>query len=107
MWFASRIDSLSRARTVWSEALEPRRLFAAAAPSISVGDLLVTEGHGGAQDAQVIVSLSAASTKSVSVNYRTENGSALAGADYRAVFGTLTFARGQRTATVVVPVLGD
>src|SRR5688572_21612901 len=108
MWFASRIGSVSHARTAPLEALEPRRLFAAAAaPVISVGDLAVTEGNDGARDALVTVSLSAASNKPVSVNFRTEDGTALAGADYRTISGTVTFAPGQRTANVAVPVLGD
>ena len=41
------------------------------------------------------------------VNYATANGTATAGSDYTATSGTLTFAAGETTKTVSVPVLGD
>jgi chitinase len=88
------------------ELLEERRLMSAA-PSVSVGDLTVTEGSGGTRTALVDVSLSTASNKSIAVSFRTENGSAVAGADYQAGSGTLTFAPGQIRKTVAVPVYGD
>lgn len=88
------------------EPLEQRRLMSAA-PFVSVGDLTVTEGSGSTRTAMVEVSLSAASNKAVAISFQTENGSALAGADYQAVSGTLTFARGQTRKTVAVPVFGD
>jgi hypothetical protein len=78
-----------------------------AAPSVSVGDLTVTEGHDGVRTALVTVSLSAASHKLVSVRYRTENGTATAGSDYQSVAGTVTFARGETRKTIAVPVFGD
>ncbi len=53
------------------------------------------------------VSLSAASGQAVTVAYTTSGGTATAGADYTPVSGTLTFAPGQTTQTVTVPVLGD
>jgi hypothetical protein len=88
------------------ERLEQRRLMAAG-PSISVGDVVVMEGNSGAQNAVVTVSLSAASSKSVSVSFRTEDGTASAGSDYRAVAGKLMFAPGEWTKTIAVPVVGD
>ncbi len=42
---------------------------------------------------------------SVTVRYATADGTAVAGTDYTATDGTLTFTAGQSTATVVVPVL--
>ena len=41
----------------------------------------------------------------VTVPYTTANGSALAGTDYTAVSGTLTFTAGQSTLSVDVPIL--
>jgi chitinase len=99
------VESFSRSAAA-VELLEQRRLMSAA-PSVSVGDLTVTEGSGGTRTALVDVSLSAASNKAVAVSFRTENGSALAGADYQAVSGTLTFAPGQTRKTVAVLVFGD
>ena len=88
------------------EQLEQRRLLASG-PSIFLHDLAFTEGNIGAQNALVTVSLSAASNKSVSVGFRTEGGTANAGTDFQAVLGKLTFAPGERTKTIAVPVFGD
>ncbi len=41
------------------------------------------------------------------MNYATQNGTAIAGADFDAIQGTLTFARGQLSRTITVPILGD
>ena len=41
------------------------------------------------------------------VNYATANGTALAGSDYTATTGTLSFEPGDRTKTIDVPVLSD
>jgi hypothetical protein len=53
------------------------------------------------------VTLSAASTQAVSVQYATANGTATAGVDYTAATGTLTFAPGELTKTISVAVTGD
>src|SRR5262249_32445492 len=47
------------------------------------------------------------SVQPVTVNYATANGTALAGSDYTAASGSVTFAPGQTTAAVVVSVLGE
>jgi sugar lactone lactonase YvrE len=51
------------------------------------------------------VSLSTASSEPVTVNYATADGTAVAGANYTAASGTLTFAPGVTTQTVRVPIL--
>ncbi|HZG88301.1 Calx-beta domain-containing protein, partial [Paenibacillus sp.] len=76
-------------------------------PSLSVGDMSLVEGNTGTKEALVTVSLSKAATETVTVSYATANGTALAGADYTAKSGTLTFAPGETTKTIAVPVLGD
>ena len=43
----------------------------------------------------------------VKVDYATSDGTAIAGSDYRATSGTLTFWPGETTKTVAVPVLAD
>src|SRR5690606_18410754 len=53
------------------------------------------------------VTLSAASGQTVSVNYASNNGTATAGSDYTAVSGILTFAPGQTTQTITVPITND
>jgi hypothetical protein len=75
-------------------------------PSLSVGDVTVTEGSGGVT-ANFTVTLSAASDQTVTVDYATADGSALAGSDYDAASGTLTFAPGETQKTVSVAITGD
>jgi hypothetical protein len=53
------------------------------------------------------VSLNAASGRSVAVQYATSSGSATAGSDYVGATGTLTFAAGTTTQTIVVPIGDD
>jgi len=43
----------------------------------------------------------------VTVNYSTADGTASAGSDYRAVSGKLTFALGEMSKSILVPVIGD
>jgi hypothetical protein len=76
--------------------------------SISVSDAApVTEGNSGSTPAYFTVSLSAASTHTVTVGYYTNGGTATAGSDYISTSGTLTFNPGQTSITVPVSVLGD
>jgi hypothetical protein len=67
----------------------------------------VTEGDTGTKNASFVVSLSAAAADPVTVAYSTADNSAGAQADYQAVSGTLTFAPGETSKTVVAPVNGD
>jgi hypothetical protein len=78
-----------------------------ALPSISVADITISEGSSGTKNATFTVTLSSASASAVSVNYATRNGTATAGSDYAAASGTLSFAAGQTSKTVNVPVIGD
>ena len=76
-------------------------------PSLSIDDVSVLEGNFGIVSATFDVSLSNASGRTVSVDYATANGTALAPVDYLAASGTLTFAAGQTTKQVTVLVNGD
>jgi ribosomal protein L35AE/L33A len=78
-----------------------------ATPSLTVSDASVTEGDTGTTSAVFTVSLSAASGLPVTVAYATADGTAVAGGDYTATSGTLTFPAGTTTRTVSVSVLGD
>jgi hypothetical protein len=88
------------------ETLEPRRLLHGN-PAITIGDATLAEGDSGTTAYVFTVSLSKATSKRVSVNFATQDGSALAGEDFTAMRGTLTFARGQTSKTVTVLVNGD
>ncbi|WP_293776083.1 Calx-beta domain-containing protein [uncultured Oxalicibacterium sp.] len=75
-----------------------------AQPSLSINDVSVNEGAG---TATFTVTLSAASGQQVTVGYNTSNGTAMAGSDYTAISGTLTFAPGEITKTITVPITDD
>jgi hypothetical protein len=64
----------------------------------------VVEGTTGPLSATFTVTLSSASTDTIKVNYTTQDGTAKAGTDYTAESGTLTFAPGQTSATIRIPV---
>jgi aryl-phospho-beta-D-glucosidase BglC (GH1 family) len=76
-------------------------------PRISVADAQVSEGSAGEQLLSFTVSLSAAATSPVTVNFATANGTALAGQDFVGTSGTLTLAAGQTSQTVTVRITGD
>ena len=76
-------------------------------PTISISDVTVTEGNAATVDAVFTVSLSAATSVPVTVDYATADGTATAGIDYVATAGTLTFAPGTTTQLVTVTVNGD
>ncbi|MEB3232910.1 MAG: Calx-beta domain-containing protein, partial [Leptolyngbyaceae bacterium] len=76
-------------------------------PTISVTDITVNEGDGATTTATVSVNLSAAKDQTVTVDYVTQNGTALAGEDYQAISGTVTFAPGEVSQVIEIPINGD
>lgn len=78
-------------------------------PSLSVSDASGLEGAAGTANAlSFTVTLSApAPTGGVVVSYATQNGTALAGSDYVASSGSLSFAAGETSKTVAVKLIGD
>ena len=72
--------------------------------AVSVAGLTVSEAAG---SANVIISLSGPSGRNVGITAATSNGSATAGADYTATSQTFTFAPGELTKTLVVPINND
>ena len=78
-----------------------------APPLITIGDKTITEGHNGTFLLNFTVSLNTASEKQISVKYQTANGTAIAGSDYTATTGIVTFAPGEITKIVSVPIIGD
>ena len=71
---------------------------------LSISNVTVDEDAG---NATFTVSLTGASSQTVSVNYGTANGSAIAGSDYTATSGTLNFTPGQTSKTIDVPITDD
>ena len=75
--------------------------------SISIADVTRTEANAGLQAATFTVTISPAPAATVTVNFATANGTAAAGQDYNPASGTLTFAAGVTTRTLIVNVAGD
>ena len=83
----------------------PTSATVAGPSAISVSDATVQEAEGA-----VLVftaTLSHASSRTVTVDYATSDGTAVAGSDYTAASGTLTFNAGDTSQTVQVTVLTD
>lgn len=78
-----------------------------AAPNLSIQDASLVEGDRNSQPLNFTVTLDAPSGQTVQVSYATVAGTAVAGVDYTAVSGVVTFAPGQTSRTISVPVLGD
>ncbi len=77
-------------------------------PLMSIDDVAVVEGDSGTTDAVFTVRLSSPPLKTITVDYATANRTAMAGEDYLAQSGTLTFLAGEsQEQTIVVSVLGD
>lgn len=76
-------------------------------PKITVGDATVVEGNHGNQVVDLTLNLSAPVATRIRVGYATADGTATAGADYRAKHGTAKFAKGKTSTVVHLRVRGD
>ncbi len=76
--------------------------------TVGIADVSGPEGANGSTTTfSFIVTQTGASSLPVTVQYASANGTAIAPGDYAPVSGTLTFAPGEFTKTVVVNVVGD
>ena len=91
--------------SVTQENPPPQDEEAPVVPTIQVADV---EAHEG-EDTEIVfrVMLDIASAGPVTVHYATADGTAVAGEDYEATSGTLTFAAGETEKTVSVAILDD
>ncbi len=85
-----------------------------ALPTLSIADASLVEGSSGKSNMAFTVTLSALSGRTVNVSYATADDTAVTtglivagGTDYTAQTGTLTFAPGQTTKTILIPITGD
>jgi hypothetical protein len=77
-------------------------------PSLSIGDVTITEGNSGAQNATFTVTLSGAATTAVTYDIATADGSATAGSDYTAKSLTgQSIAAGATSRIFTVSIIGD
>lgn len=95
-------------RTVTGGRLDVAAALAAPpAVGISISGRSAAEGNSGTTPLAFTVTLSAAVAEIVTVNYATANGTATSGSDYVAQSGTVSFAPGEVSKTVVIDVVGD
>ena len=77
-------------------------------PTINLSaDRTVVEGTTSPQTVSYTLTLSDRSTKTITVQYATANGTATAGLDYTSVTGTLTFNPGVTSQVINIPILND
>ncbi len=75
--------------------------------SLAINDTSVLEGNDGITSAVFTVQLSPVTSNTVTVNFATTNGTALAGIDYLETNGSLIFLPGETSKTIGVAVIGD
>jgi hypothetical protein len=86
---------------------QPAIVYGTEMPRVSIGDATVSEGSGGTISASFAVSLSAPAPGARVVSYATTDVTALAGNDYVAASGAITFAAGETQKVLTVLVNGD
>jgi hypothetical protein len=74
---------------------------------LGIDNVELPEGNTGTTPFVFAVALSEPSATPITVDFTTRNGTALAGSDYVATSGTLTFAPGEVTQPITVLVIGD
>lgn len=76
--------------------------------SISISDATLTEGDSGTTNLTFTVRMSQMDRRNTTtVNFTTVDGSAIAGTDYTAKSGTVTFKPKDVSETITIPVIGD
>ena len=77
-------------------------------PTLSIGDVSVTEGNSGITNGVFTVTLSSASVQDITANVSTADGTAFSGIDFQRIFSnTLFIPAGATSATLTVRVFGD
>jgi len=77
-------------------------------PAISITDVAMAEGNSETTSFVFSVTLDRATSKTVSLSYSTQDGTATSGADYTAVTNqTLTFQPNETSKQIIISVVGD
>jgi len=77
-------------------------------PNVIIDDVSVNEGNSSGSVANFVVNLSApAGTEPITIDWRTEDGTAVAPSDYIAASGTLTFSAGVQQETISISIVPD
>jgi hypothetical protein len=74
---------------------------------VSIADASVVEGNRGNTKLRMGVRLASTSDQTITVSYRTVNGTAVAKSDYNAASGTLTFQPGETAKTITISIKAD
>ena len=93
--------------TITSNSITGNITYATGTPTVAVSSPSTSVGTSGSGTLTFTVTLSAVSAEPVTVAYSTADGTAVAGTDYTATSGTLTFAAGDTSMTVAVPIAGE
>ncbi len=78
-----------------------------ALPTLSINSVAAAEGNAGTSTLTFTVTLSASSTQTVTVNFATASGTALAGSDFNAASGVVTFTPGATSQPIPISLIGD
>jgi Tol biopolymer transport system component len=110
--YAMNADGSAASRLTNNSASDTQPCWAANAatsvpPAVSISDASTLEGNAGTKLLTFSVTLSKASTKTVTVHYATQDGRAAAVADYAAAAGDLVFDPGQMSKNISITILGD
>src|SRR5438874_1784253 len=76
-------------------------------PEIIISDITVIQGDKGQTPAEIMVCLSHVASEPVTVEFSTENGTAIAGADYVATSGSIKFEPGEIAKWITVSIIGE
>ncbi|QLE55646.1 pre-peptidase C-terminal domain-containing protein [Nostoc sp. TCL26-01] len=98
-------DNVGNLQPVPLIAQATTQVIAGATTTVSISDVTVIEGLN--TNAVFTVTLSAASSQPITVQYTTVNGSAIANSDFTPLTNTLTFAANQTSQTITIALLND
>lgn len=109
------IDDFGNLRTTWygNGPGDQQGIFAqwlhidAHGPALTIVDAQIVEGDAAAVSVHVTVLLSVSANSTVSVDWTTIPGTALAGEDYVATSGTVDIVTGQTSNTITIQIAGD
>lgn len=107
-WRGRRVQDKKCGRRRFRALVEVCELRALLASLLSIGDIHVNGQNTGTVDATFTVTLSPPNfEQTVTVDFQTVDGTAVAGVDYVAQQGTLTFLPDETSKTITVPILSD
>ena len=76
-------------------------------PAMSINDPTITEGNSGTKNLTFTITLTNPSDSTITADYATADGTAVAPGDYAAKTGSVSFAPGSTTRTVNISIKGD